>query len=257
MRTTEHSPRKRPPGPVVGRAFPRLVRPGLALWAAFALSAAGPSAAQPAISVDGVVESRAGGFRFPDGSVQSSAASPGFAPVAETGQDLCYDPSGASSDAVPCAGTGQDGDGRPGVEWPVDRFVDNGDGTVTDHLTGLIWLRDADCATFLAPISFDQALAEADALADGTCGLTDGSTAGDWRVPNVRELASLLDYGELDPALPSGHPFTQVELDFYHSSTSFQGATENSWQVFLGTGEDRNRSKDSTTAFLWPVRGGR
>lgn len=228
-----------------------------ALAATTILVASSPSAAQSAISADGVIESRAGGFRFPDGSVQTSAVSSGFAPVAETGQDLCYDPSGASGDAVPCAGTGQDGENHPGVAWPVQRFVVNGDGTVTDHLTGLIWLRDANCASFFAPITFDQALSEAGTLAEGACGLTDGSAPGDWRVPNVRELASLVDYGELDPALPPGHPFTQVQLDFYHASTSYRGATQNTWNLYLPTGEDRNRSKNSSTAHLWPVREGR
>lgn len=227
------------------------------LWAAVVLAASGPSAAQPAISVDGVIESRAGGFRFPDGSVQTSAVSPGFAPVAETGQDLCYDPSGATGDPVPCAGSGQDGDGRPGVEWPTGRFLDNGDGTVTDQLTGLTWLKDANCATFFAPITFDQALAEAGALEESICGLADGSSAGDWRMPNIRELASLVDYGELDPALPSGHPFTQVQLDVYFSSTSYRAGTANSWYLYLPTGEDRNFAKDGSSGYLWPVRGGR
>ena len=37
-------------------------------------------------------------------------------------------------------GAGDDGDLEGGVAWPNPRFADNGDGTITDNLTGLIWL---------------------------------------------------------------------------------------------------------------------
>ena len=62
--------------------------------------------------------------------------------VGETGQLTCYDEVGV---VIACAGAGQDGDPRPGVAWPDLRSVDNGDGTVTDMLTGLVWLRNANC----------------------------------------------------------------------------------------------------------------
>ena len=55
---------------------------------------------------------------------------------------LCYDPDGKIID---CAGTGQDGELQAGVAWPEPRFIDNRDGTVTDNLTGLMWLKDAGC----------------------------------------------------------------------------------------------------------------
>ena len=60
----------------------------------------------------------------------------------QTGQVTCYNSAGT---AIDCAGTGQDGDIRAGVPWPIPRFVDNLDGTITDTLTGLMWLKDADC----------------------------------------------------------------------------------------------------------------
>jgi len=41
--------------------------------------------------------------------------------------------------------TGDDGDIQAGVSWPSPRFMDNGDGTITDNLTGLMWLQDANC----------------------------------------------------------------------------------------------------------------
>jgi hypothetical protein len=65
-----------------------------------------------------------------------------FAPVPKTGQTTCWDEHG---EPINCEGTGQDGELQKGVPWPDPRFTDNADGTVTDNLTGLIWLRNADC----------------------------------------------------------------------------------------------------------------
>ena len=62
--------------------------------------------------------------------VLSGAASE--APVPRTGQTISYT-------------LGDDGDLQLGVEWPDPRFTDNLNGTVTDNLTGLVWLTDADC----------------------------------------------------------------------------------------------------------------
>jgi len=177
--------------------------------------------AQTAISADGMVESTVGGFKFPDGTVQATAAAAGSAPVEDTGQQTCYDPTGTTQDTVPCAMTGQDGEKQAGVDWPAPRFTDNLNGTVTDNLTGLIWLQDANCATFFAPIDFEAALGEANGLSQDFCGLTDGSSAGDWRLPNIKELLSLVDYSESSPSLPSGHPFMSVQSSFYWSSSSF------------------------------------
>ena len=61
--------------------------------------------------------------------------------VPKTGQTQCYD----ASAAIDCAGTGQDGAFQKGVAWPNPRFTDNSNGTVTDNLTGLIWLKNANC----------------------------------------------------------------------------------------------------------------
>ena len=53
--------------------------------------------------------------------------------VPKTGQTTSYD-------------TGDDGEYQKGFEWPVPRFTDNENGTVTDNLTGLIWLKNANCS---------------------------------------------------------------------------------------------------------------
>jgi hypothetical protein len=78
-----------------------------------------------------------------------------------------------------------DGDIQAGVAFPAPRFRAMGDGTVRDNLTDLIWLQQADC---FRDRTWAQALMDANSLADGSCGLTDRSHAGDWRLPNVKEL---------------------------------------------------------------------
>lgn len=217
-----------------------------------------------ALSVDGVVESRSTGLRFPDGSTQQSAARASFAPPAATGQFECYDATGATTDIVPCAGSGQDGELQPGVSWPSPRFTDNLDGTVTDLLTGLVWLGDAQCWTSM---TFADALTTANALADGECGLSDGSAPDDWRLPSIQELRSLIDFGQTDPALSVGHPFVDVALGKYWSSTAIMYANGLLSQSLAGWALDMSSGADSfgqrvqsgggdATLYVWPVRGG-
>ena len=61
----------------------------------------------------------------------------------KTGQTTCWDTIG---NVIPCPGTGQDGEIQAGVAWPSPRFNDNGNGTVTDKLTGLMWTQNANPA---------------------------------------------------------------------------------------------------------------
>ena len=55
------------------------------------------------------------------------------APVPKTGQISCYDEDGFY---ISCESTWQDGEYQAGASWPNPRFIDNGDGTVIDNLTG-------------------------------------------------------------------------------------------------------------------------
>ncbi|MBF0498101.1 MAG: DUF1566 domain-containing protein, partial [Deltaproteobacteria bacterium] len=125
------------------------------------------------------------------------------APVPKTGQTKSY-------------GIRDDGALQLGVAWPNQRFTDNSDGTVTDNLTGLIWLKDAGC---IIPKNWNDALTSANGLVSGSCGLSDGSKAGDWHLPNTKELASLADYG--NPLCSSvGLPFTGISPNDYWVSTT-------------------------------------
>jgi len=66
------------------------------------------------------------------------------------------------------------------------RYLDNQDGTVTDVATGLIWLKNANC--FGLRDYTTEAVPAVAALAHGTCGLTDGSKPGEWRLPTGVEF---------------------------------------------------------------------
>jgi len=185
----------------------------------------------------------------------------GPAPVERTGQTQCYNENGSWTpcwiciDDV-CSHTGQDGDWGKGVTWPDPRFTDNGNGTVTDKLTGLIWLKNANC--FGVKI-WNQALSDCNGLNSGECGLADGSNAGDWRLPNRKELETLLDFGQLNPSLPSGHPFINVPSDFsdyYWSSTTNMNDAASAWTVHIGRGNVGYGYKNNYNYYVWPVRGG-
>lgn len=97
-----------------------------------------------------------------------------YAPVEKTGQTACSDESG---NVIDCLNTGQDGDIQAGVIWPDPRFTNNGDGTVTDNLTGLIWLKDANG---FGTRKWATALIDCNTLNSGEHGLSDGSVEGDW-----------------------------------------------------------------------------
>ena len=183
-----------------------------------------------------------------------------YAPVEKTGQTKCYDGSGVE---IQCAGTGQDGEYQKGVTWPNPRLVDNDNGTVTDNLTGLIWLKNANCTIFFSGDitgqnnrSWPAALTAANSLASGNCGLTDDSSAGNWRLPNLRELYSLIDFGEYNPAMQNGHPFISVQSDYYWSSTTNSANTDAAWDVHMFHGHVGINSKNTNLYYVWPVRGG-
>jgi hypothetical protein len=217
------------------------------------IASAAQAVAQTAISADGVVESTSGGFKFPDGSIQTAAAVAGSAPVEDTGQTGCWDAAGATRT---CAGTGEDGDTLAGVAWPTGRFTDNGDGTVTDDLTGLIWLKDAFCAA--SGKAWQLALTWVADFNGGSYACTDytAGTFTDWRLPNFKELLSLWDYSQSTVPLPEGHPFINVQgASSYWSSTTLADSTTGAWALPLATPWTFRFNK-ADGYHVWPVRGG-
>jgi len=155
---------------------------------------------------------------------------------------------------------GDDFFAKKGVTWnAATRFTDNGDGTVTDTLTGLIWLKDAGC---LGNALWADGLTAVHQLAAGKCTLNDGSTAGQWRMPNVVELESLIDVSAANPALSTGHPFLNVSTGIYWTSTSYYGGvtgSDKAWTIRLTDGRYMNDTtsnvKAGTANAIWAVKG--
>lgn len=170
--------------------------------------------------------------------------------IAQTGQDQCFDVFGQPLET--CEGSGQDSQFRAGVPFPAPRFIDNQDGTVLDRLTELIWLKEAN---FVGTKSWWHALEACKSLGDGSDRLSDGSRPGQWRLPNLFELRSLIDYSMHSPALPLNHPFEHVIPSLYWSSTTVASAPNLARFVFVGVGPSVWDHK-SVHMHVWPVRGG-
>lgn len=159
--------------------------------------------------------------------------------------------------------TGDDGTLQRGVAWPAPRFTVNGStGTVDDNLTGLVWLKNANCFETQA---WANALTSANNLAAPQCGLSDGSIAGDWRLPNREELESLVDFAYYSPALSNanvsakwveGGPFDNVQSADYWSSTTYAFMTDYEWRVDMDSGSVYPFG-NWNSFYVWPVRGGK
>jgi len=120
-----------------------------------------------------------------------SACIPGA--FSASGQTLCYNAAGT---VIACAGTGQDGEKRAGADLA---YQDNGDGTVTDVNTGLVWEKQSDDGSIHdRDLLFTWANAPSHITALNSANFANHN---DWRMPNIRELSSIVNYGAANPAV--------------------------------------------------------
>jgi hypothetical protein len=138
-----------------------------------------------------------------------------------TGQTTCYDVAGAVIDCASTAYPGQDGFYRIGCPTAA-RFVDNQDGTVTDKCTGLMWQKNTAPGSYL----WQAAL--------GYCDGLELAGHSDWRLPNLRELRTLVDYGGRVPAID---PVFQAVADVYWTSSTYNAILTHAWAVSFEEGE--------------------
>jgi len=138
----------------------------------------------------------------------------------------------------PCAG--QDAFYDTGC-LAAGRFVDNGDDTITDNCTGLMWQKVTGNGT--TAINWCNALAYCENL--------DFAGNTDWRLPNVRELQSIADYGFSTPAVDPS--FVIAESDCYWSSTSLDNNPFLAWCVNFNVGAIIGTGK-GTALFVRAVR---
>ena len=100
-------------------------------------------------------------------------------------------------------------------------------GIVTDNATGLQWQDDySDNGDNIKYTTWIGAINYCEALSLGGY--------SDWRLPNKKELLSIVDYDKYDPAIDT--VFTHTASDYYWSSTTHAGYTDLAWFVFFGNG---------------------
>jgi len=150
----------------------------------------------------------------------------------DTGQNLCYNESGNVIACTSATCAGQDGSYETGCANDGSRFDDNSDGTVTDNCTGLMWQQDTGNGG--VKLTWCAALEHCDNLVF--------AGRDDWRLPSVRELRSIVDFGRFSPAIDP--VFSTFNL-FYWSSTPYSFTTSSSWLVGFGDG-DSERSIGTT-----------
>jgi uncharacterized repeat protein (TIGR02543 family) len=141
---------------------------------------------------------------------------------------------------------------------PTSAFTDNGDGTVTHSLTGLIWkqcaegLSGASCEIGSAtPFSWANALLKAKN--------TNFSGHTDWRLPNKKELESIVEYCGQGPAINTAlfpaSQFPTVYLAYFWSGSSFVSDPSNAWNVNFNYGIT-DYSYKTSNYYVRLVRGG-
>ncbi|MBW7898987.1 hypothetical protein B188_00780 [Candidatus Brocadiaceae bacterium B188] len=114
---------------------------------------------------------------------------------------------------------------------------------VLDKETGLVWEKSPDTTTR----SWSDAISYAYNKNVGG--------RGGWRLPTVEELRTLVDPTQSNPALPLGHPFTNVQSGYYWSSTTYVSNSSFAWDVHFNGGSVYGVDKTSDV-YVWCVRGG-
>lgn len=122
-------------------------------------------------------------------------------------------------------------------------FTDNGDGTVADSVTGLVW----EQATGLTASTWEQAQAYCQSLTLGE--------QRDWRLPTRNELQTIVDYSRSDPAASTDF-FPDTVSSNYWCSTGAAGNAGSAWRLYFGNGNSALSSK-TNTHYVRAVRAGR
>ena len=138
---------------------------------------------------------------------------------------------------------------------PQGRFVDHGDGTVTDTRTGLMWVKNGWRMDFFSALKWEEAR--------DRC--SEFSLAGhnDWRLPSIKEWMGLIDRNRQYPAVVSPNPFENIIAHMpYWSGTEYRYKINSplgrrvpleTYTVMLYAGTVHHQKKTGR-AFVMPVR---
>ena len=127
----------------------------------------------------------------------------------------------------------------------MQRFLEQ-DEVVLDRTTGLIWTKNACLSDF--PMTWNEALTFIEELNHSELYGYD-----DWKLPNRRELFSLMSHEAINPSLPNGHPFINVFTGYYWTSTSCARLPNQAWYIHLG-GARVFKGMKYGSYMVWPAR---
>ncbi len=211
-------------------------------WVSITSGNSGTGSGTVTLSIDAnnSTTNRTGTVQVADKTVsinQAGSATSTFT-LPDSGQTKCYN----NSIEITCPSSGQDFYGQDGNYQGVQpSYQNNGDGTVTDQVTGLIWQQadDGVARTWNDAGTYCQAL-----------GL--GGRA-DWRLPSIDELLSIVDSGRFNPAI---NPVFTCSSDFYWSDTTNAGTSSYAWAVSFRTGDTSSDGYGRHTNYVRCVHGG-
>jgi len=170
----------------------------------------------------------------------------------DTGQTGCW---GATGTAIDCgtAPVGQDAEYTASNSGTLNpSFTDNGNETITDNNTNLMWqkcsqgLSGADCATGAVVTNY-----WADALS--YCEGLNFAGQTDWRLPNIKELQSIVNYQNINPAINTTY-FPATQSDYYWSGTTSENYPVYAWGVYFVSGGVNCNDKDTNLLYVRCVR---
>ena len=131
-------------------------------------------------------------------------------PIVDTNQGFCYD----GFERIDCPAEGEAFYGQDAQYTGITpSYTDNGDGTINDNVTGLVWTQEI--SSYAMPWS-DAA---------GYCESLETGSVTDWRLPSVKELWSLRDYSQ-------GWPWIDTDY-FYLVGDGSDLAQHHSWSSDL------------------------
>jgi len=145
--------------------------------------------------------------------------------------------------------SGDDGTYQAGAPFRHELLNYASDWVTVDHKTGLMWTHDGD----LYGCNWGQQT-DWDAAIDW-CNNMVFAGYDDWRLPNVKELQSIVDYGSYDPAIDITY-FINTKSGYYCSSSTFNSNTSYAWNVGFNTGNIVQYGGKTNKNYIRAVRGG-
>lgn len=144
---------------------------------------------------------------------------------------------------------GDDGAYKMGYPLEGERFINNADGTIVDTATGLMWVKD------LAEAGLADRMYWHDAV--DACENLEFAGHNDWRLPNINELMSFLDYSKYAPAWDP--VFFGIPPDLwvpFWSSTNCASWIDGAWCIYPYDGYKSTWGIPWDMCYVRPVRGG-